>query len=160
MTKVEVSYELVDGCTSEEDKVPALRGHQEISCHIIFDVKMDFTCKSRFLTNGSTTDTPSALIYSSVVSRDSMRTALLVVALNDLGIFACDIIGNTYLNTPCKERIWFVAGHECGREMKGRVMKVVRALYGLKSSGASWRKMFNDFIETHLEFIPSRVDGD
>ncbi|KAL7525855.1 hypothetical protein ACHAWF_001533, partial [Thalassiosira exigua] len=162
MAKAKVSYELVDGCTPEEvrsNKVPALRGYQEISCHIIFDVKMDFTRKARFVANGSTTDTPSTLTYSSVLSRDSVRIALLVAALNDLDIFACDI-GNAYLNAPCKERIWFVAGHECGHEMKGRVMKLIRALYGLKSSGASWRKMFKDFIVTHLKFIPSRVDGD
>ncbi|KAL7523049.1 hypothetical protein ACHAWF_000341, partial [Thalassiosira exigua] len=162
MTKVKLSYELVDGCTPEEvrsDKVPALRGHQEILCHIIFDVKMDFTRKARFVANGSTTDMPSALTYSSVVSRDSVRIALLVAALNDLDIFACDI-GNTYLNAPCKECICFVAGHENGHEMKRRVMKLVRALYGLKSSGASWRKMFKDFIVTHLKFTLSRVDGD
>ncbi|KAL7537428.1 hypothetical protein ACHAWF_005758, partial [Thalassiosira exigua] len=162
MTKAKVSYELVDGCTPEEvrsDKVPALRGHQEISCHIIFDVKIDFTRKARFVANCSTTNTPSALTYLSVMSRDSVRIALLVAALNDLDIFAYDI-GNAYLNASCKERIWFVAGHECGHEMKGRVMKLVRALYGLKSSGASWRKMFNDFIVTYLEFTPPRVDGD
>ncbi|KAL7548103.1 hypothetical protein ACHAWF_011393, partial [Thalassiosira exigua] len=80
VTKAKVSYELVDRCTPEEvlsDKVPALRGHQEISCHIIFDVKMDFMRKACFVANGSTTDTPSALTYSSVVSRDSARIALL-----------------------------------------------------------------------------------
>ncbi|KAL7535630.1 hypothetical protein ACHAWF_005219, partial [Thalassiosira exigua] len=93
------------------------------------------------------------------MSRDSMRIALLVVALNDLDIFACDI-GNAYLNAPCKEHIWFVAGHECSHEMKGRVMKLVRALCGLKSSGASWRKMFKDFIVPRLEFTPSRVGRD
>ncbi|KAL7535614.1 hypothetical protein ACHAWF_005213 [Thalassiosira exigua] len=122
---------------------------------------MNFTCKARFVANGSTTDTPSAVTYSSVVSRDSLRIALLVAALNSLKIFACDI-GNAYLNAPCKckERIWFVAGHEYGHEMKGRVMKLVRASYGLKSSGASWLKMFKDFIETHLEFILSRVNRD
>ncbi|KAL7524097.1 hypothetical protein ACHAWF_000813, partial [Thalassiosira exigua] len=66
MSKVKVSYELVDGCTPEEvrsNHVPALRGYQEILCHIIFDVKMDFTRKARFVANGSTTDTPSALTY-------------------------------------------------------------------------------------------------
>ncbi|KAL7515969.1 hypothetical protein ACHAWF_000018, partial [Thalassiosira exigua] len=119
---------------------------------------MDFTCKARFVANGSTTDTPSTLTYSSVVSRDSVRIALLVAALNDLDIFACDI-GNAYLNAPCNGHIWFIAGHECGHEMKGRVMKLVRALYGLKSSLASWRKMLKDFIVTHLEFTPSRIDG-
>ena len=39
-------------------------------------------------------------------------------------------------------------------------MKMTRALYGLKSSGASWRHMFKTFIETKLEFKPSRVDSD
>ncbi|KAL7523159.1 hypothetical protein ACHAWF_000403, partial [Thalassiosira exigua] len=160
MTKAKVPCELVDGCTPEEVRlngVPALRGHQEISCHIIFDVKMDFTRKARFVANGSTTDTPIALTYSSVVSQDSVRIALLVAALNDLDIFACDI-GKKYLNAPCKERIWFVAGHEYGHKMKGRVMKLICALYVLKSSRASWRKMFKDFIVTHLEFTLSRID--
>ncbi|KAL7549949.1 hypothetical protein ACHAWF_013200 [Thalassiosira exigua] len=162
MAKAKVSYELVDGCTPEQvqsGKVPALRGYQEISCHIIFDVKMDFMRKARFVANGSTTDTPSALTYSTDVSHDSVRMALLVAALNVHDIFAYDI-GNVYLNAPCKEHIRSVAGHECGHEMKGKVTKLVRALYGLKSSGASWRKMFKDFIETHLELIPSRIDGD
>ncbi|KAL7551889.1 hypothetical protein ACHAWF_015100, partial [Thalassiosira exigua] len=162
MVKAKVSYELVDGCTPEKvrsEKVPALKGHQEVSCHIIFNIKMDFTRKARFVANCSTADMPSALTYSSIVLRDSVRISLLVAALNVLDIFTCDI-GNAYLNAPCKEHIWFVAGHECGHEMKGRVMKLVRALYGLKSSSASWRKMFKDFIETHLEFIPSRADGD
>ncbi|KAL7527793.1 hypothetical protein ACHAWF_002307 [Thalassiosira exigua] len=119
---------------------------------------MDFRCKAHFVANGSTTDKPSALTYSSVVSWDNVQIVLLVAALNDLDIFAC-AIGNAYLNAPCKERIWFIAGHECGHEMKGRVMKLIGALYGLKSSGASWRKMFKDFIVTYLKLTPSRVDG-
>ncbi|KAL7551098.1 hypothetical protein ACHAWF_014292 [Thalassiosira exigua] len=162
MTKAKVSYELVDRCMPEEvrlDKVPALRGHQEISCHISFDVKMDFMRKVCFVENGSTTNTPSALTYLIVVSLDSVGIALLLAALNDLDIFACDK-RNAYLKAPCKKLIWFVAGHKCGHKMKGHVMKLVHALYGLKSSGASWRKMFKDVIETHLKFIPSRVDRD
>ena len=39
-------------------------------------------------------------------------------------------------------------------------MKLVRALYGLKSSGASWRKMFKDYIVSRMGFTPSTVDGD
>ena len=59
-------------------------------------------------------------------------------ALNNLDVFSCDI-GNAYLNAPCKEKIWFEAGLECGKSLKGRVMKFCQALYGLKSSGASLR---------------------
>ena len=60
------------------------------------------------------TETPVALCYSSVVSRDIVCIAFLVAALNDLDVFSCDI-GNAYLNAPCKEKIWFEAGLECGK---------------------------------------------
>ena len=39
-------------------------------------------------------------------------------------------------------------------------MRLCRALYGLKSSRASWRKMFKDYIESKLGFTPSSADGD
>ena len=91
--------------------------------------------------------------------RDSVRIAFLVATLNDLEVFACDI-GNAYLNAPCKEKIWFEGGTECGGMLKGKVLRLVRALYGLTSSGASWRKMFKDFIEQKLGFKPSRADPD
>ena len=126
---------------------------------MIFDVKMDFTRKARFVANGSRTHTPSSVCYSSVVSRESVRLAFLVAAFHDLDVFACDI-GNAYLNAPCKERIWFVAGAECGSHMRGKVMKLVRALHGLKSSGVSWRQMFKEYIVTKMGFIPSSHDGD
>lgn len=162
MAKAKVSYTEVDGCTPEEvrlGKVPELTGFQEIKCHIIFDVKMNFDRKARFVAGGHMTETPAGICYSSVVSRDSVRLAFLVAAVNDLDILACDI-GNAYLNAPCREKIWFEAGPECGRSMQGKVMKLVRALYGLKSSGASWRQMFKAFIEKELGFQPSTSDPD
>ena len=68
-------------------------------------MKVDFTWKAKFVANGSTTEAPVALCYSSVVSRDSVRIAFLLAALNDLEVFPCDI-GNAYLNVPCQEKIW------------------------------------------------------
>ncbi len=50
--KAKVAYTEVDGCTSEQaqkNQVPELTGFQEILCHIVFDVKMDFTHKVRLL---------------------------------------------------------------------------------------------------------------
>ena len=107
MKKAKVAYEAVEGCTPEDTRsgqVPELNGYQEIKCHVIFDIKMDFTRKARFVAGGHMTETPVALCYSSVVSCDSVRIAFLVAALNDLDVFACDI-GNAYLNAPCKEKI-------------------------------------------------------
>ena len=38
-------------------------------------------------------------------------------------------------------------------------VRIVRALYGLKSSGASWRAMFNSTI-TEMGFMPTVADPD
>ncbi len=57
------------------------------------EVKMgeNFRRKARFVADGHKTKTPAAMCYSSVVSRDSVRIALTIAALNDLDIMACDI---------------------------------------------------------------------
>jgi hypothetical protein len=111
-------------------------GFQEIGCHNAFDIKMDFTRKARFCARGHTTDTPMAMTYSSVVSRDSVRIGFMLAALNGLDVMACDL-ENAYLNAPCVEKIWFKGELECGSD-KGKVCVVVSALYSLKSVGASW----------------------
>ena len=86
--------------------------------------------------------TPPASILTnsrSVVSCDSLRIAFLLAALNDLEIVVCDV-GNANLNAPCCKKIWFFAGPtEFRSRQAGMFINVVRALYGLKSSGASWR---------------------
>ena len=82
-------------------KIYDMHGYRCITCHIIFDVKLDFYLKAIFVANSSKTESPFALTYSSVVSRNSVRLALLTAALNDLYIMACDI-GNANINTSCK----------------------------------------------------------
>ena len=140
-----------------QGKAKDMIGYQEITCHMVFDVKPDFTRKARFVANGATTETPSSVTYSSVASRDSIRLMFMIAALNDLKIFACDI-GNAYLNAPCKEKIWFVGGSEMGED-KGKVMIVVRALYGLRSSGFAWHQMMSQTLREH-GFEPTIADPD
>ena len=90
--------------------------------HMIFDIKMygKFTRKARLVVDGHTTAPSSSITYSSVLSRGSARIVFLLASLNDLDIFACDI-GNTYLNSKCREKLWTEAGTEFGTD-KGRVM--------------------------------------
>ena len=78
-------------------------GYQEIRFHMIFDIKMDrqFTRKARYVAGGHTTDPPFSITYSSVVSRNSVRIAFTLAALNDVEIRADDI-GNSYLNVKCR----------------------------------------------------------
>jgi hypothetical protein len=61
-------------------------------------MKMDFTHKVRYVAGGHMANPPATLMYSSVVSRDSMRIALLIAVLNNVKLFATDI-GNAYLDT-------------------------------------------------------------
>jgi hypothetical protein len=110
---------------------------QEIGFHLIFDVKMDFTRKARFVVGGHTMKAPSSITYSSVVSRDSVQLAFLIASLHNVDILSCNL-ENAYLNAKCREKIWFEGGIECGNDA-GKVCIVVHVLYGLKSSGTSWR---------------------
>jgi hypothetical protein len=136
LRKVKVAWTSDDTATIEEVCAGKhLIGYTKIPCHMIFDVKMDFTRKARFVAGGHLTEPPLSITYSSVVSRDSVRVALL----HGLDLMACDV-GNAYLHAPCKERVWFLGGDKAGED-KGKVLVITRALYGLKSSGASWRSM-------------------
>jgi hypothetical protein len=74
-----------------------------------------------------------------VVSRDSIRIAFLVAALNDLEILSADISG-AYLNAKAAEKVYTLAGkQEFGPEKEGRVVVIMRALYGHQSSSRAWR---------------------
>ncbi|KAI2489216.1 Reverse transcriptase (RNA-dependent DNA polymerase) [Fragilaria crotonensis] len=160
MTKVKVAWRVNDNFTPEQvraGKATDMIGFQEIKCHVIFDVKMDFTRKARFVAGGHLTDTPSSVTYSSVVSRNSIRLAFLIAGLNDLDVLAGDVT-NAYLNAPCREKIWFEGQVETGPDA-GKVLVITRALYGLKSSGAAWRA---DLAATlrDIGFSSTRADPD
>jgi Reverse transcriptase (RNA-dependent DNA polymerase) len=133
-------------------------GYTKITCHMIFDIKMDFTRKARFVAGGHLTDPPKESVYSSVVSRESVRLFFLIAALNDLNILACDI-QNAYLNAGTKERNWFVAGLEFGPQHVGKPVLIVKALYGLRSSGAQWREHMATTLRT-AGFVSCKADAD
>jgi Reverse transcriptase (RNA-dependent DNA polymerase) len=79
------------------------------------------------------------------------------VALNGLIIVAADI-GNAYLNAFTSEKVYVITGPEFGQE-SNRVALIIRALYGLKSSGAAWHSFFAQSL-TDLGFAPCKSDPD
>ena len=127
-----------------DEKIPP--GYQYIRCHMIFDVKMeDFRRKARYVAQGNMTEAPATLTYASVVSRESVRIALTLAALNDLEVKTADI-KNAYLTAPVSELIWTILGPEFGPD-SGKKALVVRALYGLKSAGAAFRNHLADCMD-------------
>jgi Reverse transcriptase (RNA-dependent DNA polymerase) len=135
-----------------------LVGYQFITCHMIFDIKMEnFTRKARFVAGGHTTEPPSLITYSMVVTRDSVRIGFLLAGLDQLQVRTADV-GNAYLTADCREKIWTIAGSEFGSR-KGKVMIIKKALYGLKSSGAAWRAHFAQSLNV-FKFTSTEADPD
>lgn len=104
-----------------------------------------FDMKAQYVTRGHWTDAPMQLTYSSVIIRDSVRIGFLVAALNGLDILSADI-GNAYLQAPVWEKVHTTAGPEFGPNNVGKIVIVVRAMYGLKSSGAAWHTKFSETL--------------
>jgi hypothetical protein len=97
------------------------------------------------------------MTYASVVSRESVRIALTLAALNDLDVKMADI-KNAYLTAPITEKVWTVLGPEFGDDDVKRAL-IVRAMYGLKSAGASFRNHLAECMK-HLGWHPCRADRD
>lgn len=152
MKNVKVAFRILeDGTYAPED-------HQFVRCHMIFDVKMEtFARKARLVAGGHMTKAPATLTYASVVSRETVRIALLTAALNDVDVWAADVM-NAYITAPCREKIWTTLGPEWGKD-QGRKAIVVRALYGLKSSGAAFRAHLGKFM-ADMGYKPCKADPD
>ena len=152
MRNVRIAFHVLD----EGQSAPP--GHQYMKCHMVFDVKMeDFRRKAWLVAGGHMTETPATLTYASVVSRESVRIALTLAALNDLEVKTGDI-ENAYLTAPVSEKIWTTCGPEFGSQ-QGRIAVIVRALYGLKSAGASFRNHLADCMR-ELGYQSCLADAD
>ena len=152
MKNVRVAFKIM-----EDGKDPP-PGYSFMNCHMVFDIKLDgFKRKARLVAGGHVLDPPAGLTYSSVVSRDSVRIILTIAALNDLEVKASDV-QNAYLTAPCEEKVWTKLGPEFGAD-QGKSALIVRALYGLRSAGASFSRHIADCMR-HLGYNSCKADPD
>ena len=92
MKNVRIAFEEYDGSIENLEAT----GYKELGMHLIFDIKMgeSFRRKARLVADGHKTSSPASITYSSVVTRDSVRIACTIAAVNDFNVLTCDI------NTP------------------------------------------------------------
>ena len=133
--------------------------YQQIPCHIIFDVKMDFTRKARYVAGGHKTEDPTTPIYTSIVSRDSVRVGFLLDALDDIDVLGADVAG-AYLNAPCHEKVFTIYGLEFGPENVGKVAIITMALYGLKTCAYALREQLGHTLWEDLHYSLCLADND
>ena len=79
------------------------KNYQYVHCHMIFDIKMeDFRRKARLVAGRNMTEGPTSITYASVVSRETVRTTLILAAPNNLEVKVGDMM-NAYITAPCSE---------------------------------------------------------
>ena len=66
-------------------------------------------------------------------------------------------IKNAYLQAPTNKKYWTTCGPEFGTEESGKLAIIVRALYGIKSSGRYFRNHLRNRME-HLGYTSCRDD--
>jgi hypothetical protein len=136
--EVKVAFQIL------EDGAHEPVNYQFMKCHVIFNVKMeDFWHKAQLVAGGHMTAPPQLPqptmpgLYSGCESIICIIT-LTTAALKDLDLLATNL-QNAYLNAPITEKIWTILGAEFGYDLKGRKAIIVRAIYGLKSTGATFQ---------------------
>ena len=154
MKSVCIAIEEFEG---EKEDIPSV--YQFVNCHMIFYIKMGegFRRKDRMIDWGHMTEAPASLTYSSVVSRDSVRIALTITDLNGFKVLACDI-QNAFLTDNCRDKCYTWAGPEFDSD-RWKLMLTTRALYGLKTSSASFRYYLAETLY-ELGYTPTKADPD
>jgi len=152
MFQVGVAFKIL----GDDENLPV--GYTQSSGHIVFDVKMDFTRKARWVKDGHRTPDLEDSKYAGVVSRESVRIALTYAALHGIEVLAADI-RNAYLQAPTSEKHFIICGEEFGLENKGKRAIIVRALYGGKAAGRDFWHHLRSCM-THLGFKSKGGDPD
>ena len=126
-------------------------GYKKITVHLVCAVKHCGRHKARLVAGGHLTETPIDSVYSSVVSLRGTRLLTFIAELNGMDTFCTDI-GNAYLESYTKEKVYIVAGPEFG-ERSGHTLVIRKALYGLKTSGVRWHERFADVLR-EMNYFP------
>ena len=101
----------------------------------MFDIKMDFTRKVKWVKDGHQNPDPGTSSYAGVVICGNIRILLMYASLHKVDVMAADII-NAYLQAPTYEKHFIICDADLhGIEHAGKRAMFVRALYGSKLSG-------------------------
>jgi hypothetical protein len=152
MHNIGVAFEILD----DDAKIPI--GWSNVTGHMIFDVKMDFTYKARWVLDGHRTPAVTASTYAGVVSRESVRIALTYASLNGLKVCAGDI-RIASLQAPSSQKDYIICGPEFGIENIGKQALIHRALYVGKAEGQDFRNHLRECMR-HINFKACLADPD
>jgi Reverse transcriptase (RNA-dependent DNA polymerase) len=140
-------------------RTPGPNGHKKTNLHFVYTVKHNGRYKARLIAGGHLTNMPIDSIYSSVACLRGIQLVMFLAELNGLEFWSTDI-GNACLESNTLEKIYIVGGKEFGCVgLEGHTLVIIKALYGLKSSGARWWEVLAGVLR-QMGFKPSKADRD
>jgi hypothetical protein len=86
-----------------------------------------------------------------------LRIITFLAKLNGLDLWATDS-SNAYLEAFTMEQNYIIAGPEFG-QLEGHYLIIVKALYGLRTSGLCWHECFADCLRNE-GFSPCKAEPD
>eukprot|EP00957_Ditylum_brightwellii_P080006 6083985-Ditylum_brightwellii.AAC.1 len=94
-------------------------GWTKVTGHIIFEEKMDFMMRSRWVLDGHKTPDLAGSMYAGMVSRKSVRIAFTYATLNNLDVWATNI-QDECLQASSSQKHCIIYSAECGLENVGK----------------------------------------
>ena len=119
-------------------------GQKALGTRWVFRTKADATKKARLIVKGYEEDLTSN-IYSPVARMPTVRLILSNALQNDWEILQLDI-PSAFLNGKVKKDIYIKTPQGVNNE-EGKVLKLYKSLYGLKSAPRDWNETLNDFAQ-------------
>jgi hypothetical protein len=116
-----------------------------------------FQRNAGLVAGGHQTEAPATITYSSVISRETVRIAPTVAALSDLEAKVSDV-ENACITAPVAEKVWTVCGPEF-RPDAGKRAIIVKALYSLKTAGATFQAHLASFMR-QMGYTSCKADPD
>ena len=98
----------------------------------------DFRQKARLVAGDQITKLLATITYASIVSRETVRIALMIAIINDLAVKSVDIL-NVYVQAVVTIKVQTILGPEFSKST-GKTAVIVRVLFGIKSAEAAFLK--------------------
>jgi hypothetical protein len=134
------------------------KGAQILDCMWVYVYKFDkhgrlIKCKARLVVRGDQQKRiGSQNTYAATLAARSFRTLMAIAARFDLELKQYDAV-NAFVNAPLEEEIFMRMPP--GYRVRNHVLKLNKALYGLRSSPLLWQKMLtNTLKELGFKTIP------
>lgn len=144
------SHREMNSWTEISSQDPEAKGRQILDCMWVYVYKFDkhgrlAKCKARLVVRGDqqarsqTQDT-----YAATLAGRSFRTLISIAARFDLELIQYDVV-NAFVHAPIDRDIFMKMPH--GYKRKGKILKLNKALYGLRISPLLWQKELNKTLK-------------